>query len=478
MRVSLFATVCLSCFIDFFSIRDTPAQEVSAPVVLHDFELSYDVRGIFSSLDQDSFSSPPLSVEDAGGRPFAASGVVGDLRYEKSGENLSTTSSATVDWSGTLIIHDLYITTSHDVWVRGIPGDTYGTVSRHSLTWSGFQEDGTIVELSAFDESQFYRTVEGDSESTSFDLAIVKEMNGTIHRGMVSREYFGLTYYQVPFLSDAGAVIRDNSEIHARVGETCTIFCGGPSVLRGTLTQDSEYLATVDHQSCAELVEGAVKPTIIDNRIMSAVFGPNGGVTLDEAAERCGVDHFNWVQWVVEDTSPHRPTVRGVQPPIPYVDPPLGGWDYEQPIGADQLPGYLDEGTQFAGTNWHVDNWTSDFRLIFADEPGTGIGNVIRFRTALAGVDDANNFGILGEVFEWESTSVGVEVRRNDDSTLVESPSLKLLSVFPVSDLDSSDIEFLGANGVAIVPEPSYCSLLIILGMLVLLGTRQLSAAT
>lgn len=156
------------------------------------------------------------------------------------------------------------------------------------------------------------------------------------------------------------------------------------------------------------------------------------------------MDHFNWVQRVVEDTDPNRPTVNGVQPPVPYLDPPIGGWDGEPD---DLLPGYYSETDDFSPSIGDQSITTVD-TLNFFDGPDVSVGSVVRFQTTLAGVD-GESFTLLGETFEWQATGM-----RLDDGT--ERTFVELLRTFPLSGFSPSDIDFYRSHGIAIlVPEPA-----------------------
>jgi hypothetical protein len=183
--------------------------------------------------------------------------------------------------------------------------------------------------------------------------------------------------------------------------------------------------------------------------VIQATFQPNYDLTLQETAALCDVDHFNWVQWVTSDNDPARPTVQGVQVDAPYLDPPHGGYDYQQPIGDDMFDGYWNE------TSGELASYTTSSTLTFLDAPGVTAGALVEFKTALAGVDASGKTTILGDWFDWKATSVGVSVRKNTDESLITNPGITLLGVFPVESLSSVDIAFLNSQGIAVIPEPS-----------------------
>ena len=191
---------------------------------------------------------------------------------------------------------------------------------------------------------------------------------------------------------------------------------------------------------------------------MTATFTPNFGMTLAEAAAICKVDHFNWVQWSTFDNVPA--TVDGVEVQAPYLDPPLGGWDYQKTqewvdyfgyLGDDFLDGYFNEPSgeldRFTNTNTHT--------LDYVDIPG-GLGeagSLTSFKTALAGVDDNGNTTAIGDWFFGDATSAGVSLRKkNFDESIITTPGILLHGVFSIESLPTEDIEFLNSQGIAVSP--------------------------
>lgn len=90
---------------------------------------------------------------------------------------------------------------------------------------------------------------------------------------------------------------------------------------------------------------------------------PSGNpISLGQAASRMGFDHFNWVQYLVADPDVAACAREGLEaltdadclglltsaghvPPLPTLDPPLGGWKYQGAAfpTADYRPFYWDE---------------------------------------------------------------------------------------------------------------------------------------
>jgi len=241
----------------------------------------------------------------------------------------------------------------------------------------------------------------------------------------------------------SGTIHLDDTDLSVPpVGTTHLLFVTDPDNL---IQESNEGNNAMPLELCQHLLFPAIRPHATGSGIQ-AEFTPPGG--LQVAARACGFDHFNWVNWVFFDNDPNRPTVNGVQPDAPpgYLDPPLGGWDYQQKTGGDDFnPGYWNE------DNGELGSYTTSSTLTFEDLPGVSPGASVRFRTGLIGVDsNGNNPVLLGDVFEWEATSIGVSVRKNVDPSLIQVPAVSLLRIIPVGLLSSADIALLAAEHIAI----------------------------
>ncbi len=114
---------------------------------------------------------------------------------------------------------------------------------------------------------------------------------------------------------------------------------------------------------------------------------------------------FRWFQIINEDTDPNRPrtdhdnnpNTPSIQPPVPYTDPPRGGWDYNNDGDnndanepADNSPYYEDDagfGGPFDFGRWHTEGVDSRFE----DAPGTAAGEHVLFKTFLVAVRHGSN---------------------------------------------------------------------------------------
>jgi hypothetical protein len=218
-----------------------------------------------------------------------------------------------------------------------------------------------------------------------------------------------------------------------------------------------------------DILDGSVHSSIQGSR-MTAEFRPNLGLTPQQAASALGYDHFNWVQWVTYDDSPTRPTVHGVQPNVPYLDPPHGGWDYQQGTGGDDYrDGYWNE------TNGELGVHSQGGVLDFSDAPTVqNSGYDRQFKTALAGVKADGTTEVAGDWFYWGCDSTGpYDLAKNLDPSLVTTPGLTLIGTYHVGDLSSADVAYLNGIGIRVVPEPTSFALLII-GATALLFRRRL----
>lgn len=193
-----------------------------------------------------------------------------------------------------------------------------------------------------------------------------------------------------------------------------------------------------------------------------ATFSPvnshNEPVKLKCLANALGFDYFNWVQWVVHDDDPNRPYARKcedglcswVQPQVPYLDPPRGGWN-NQPNGDDDLDGFWNENELASGL-------ADEYTLRFWDDPTVSPGYVVKFKTALAGVKGTKTT-VIGSYFDWESYSSGTFItNKNTDHSIVTHSDNRFLGMHLLSDLSAQDISFLNSAGIGIgvgVPEPA-----------------------
>jgi len=174
----------------------------------------------------------------------------------------------------------------------------------------------------------------------------------------------------------------------------------------------ADLLATIA-SSCESIVSGGVKTWIGDfinengsiskNTVMNASFIPNFKLSLDEAAKLCGYDHFNWVQYVLDDPQPAMVGVNNPQKVLkgPYLDPPLGGYT-SQTYGDDSLPYYLGEN---GPTAHELQDYSTKFKLTFDDAPqdeGLKGNDTVKFIIGLVGVLANDKYDML-HVWEWES---------------------------------------------------------------------------
>lgn len=160
------------------------------------------------------------------------------------------------------------------------------------------------------------------------------------------------------------------------------------------------------------IVESSVSVTTANNnRTITATFTPGFNLTLDEAARLAGYTGFNWYQVVTKDPFPPK-TKGGKDPVVPYVDPPLGGYAYQQ-NGDDNLPYYYNSSElqlpQIKTTNTlNLSDTPTESRL----KPGEYLG----FTSALVGILPDNTFQILYS-FNWRSNYTGktggISTRKN-----------------------------------------------------------------
>ena len=140
---------------------------------------------------------------------------------------------------------------------------------------------------------------------------------------------------------------------------------------------------------------------------MGASFVPNLGYSLEEVAAVGGFDHFNWVQHALEYPGV---ILNANYFPVtaPFLDPVHGGWATN---AADQYDFYLDEAPVAGGSNWYLEDWTTDHWLGYSDTPYDKwikiLGGRMKFMTSLVGVHEDKSYETL-RTFAWTSDNATV----------------------------------------------------------------------
>lgn len=167
---------------------------------------------------------------------------------------------------------------------------------------------------------------------------------------------------------------------------------------------------------------------------MLAHFTPGRGCTLADVAKAFGYDHFNWLNVVVKDTFLSTPWTcgfftaaclklrdqHGNLPQVPYIDPLLGGYQFEVDQCAATTPAadfpihdaflwYWDEALvnpDCSPVGNLIGAHTLPTRLNFADAPRTLCTFDLGFETYLVGVSAQGQRGEIiaspGTHFRWE----------------------------------------------------------------------------
>ncbi len=276
--------------------------------------------------------------------------------------------------------------------------------------------------------------------------------------------YYSKWWYNVPYDSittfstrvDHGMPIGFNGELGAGTSSAQVTV----SYLSMTPGVEARLVSDL---TLNDLLDGSVQPSISgDGKTFRIVFDPQYVDSLNDAVRVLqsaapGLDHFNWLNVVIYDDSPTRPTVNGTQPAVPYIDPPAGGWDYEQGIGgADNLPGYWDEGPGWTGP-LSLGAHTSYNSLWFEDSPTVTLPGYSRaYRTYLLGVEADGTSYVMGDYVLWAANSLGVyDLPRNINANLVQTGDIMLLGIKSVSRLSEADVYQLRGLGIGvIIPEP------------------------
>jgi len=221
-----------------------------------------------------------------------------------------------------------------------------------------------------------------------------------------------------------------------------------------------------------------------DGPAMIVDFVTTPGLSLDEAAQSLGYDHFNWLN-VVTNSPILDPQFRGQEvigpdgtphlvgdlvdasygastlPAIPYVDPRRGGYPYLSQLGfvIDNEPLYYNEGmpsTAFGVENHSIDadhdGVKETFR--FFDAPQRPWPFTVEYFTGLVGVfPDGRSQLIPGTIVEWEYVSEqGGQVFVADSLNLGlnTSGSVGWLGFIETSGLTPAELSLLLDEGIVI----------------------------
>ena len=190
---------------------------------------------------------------------------------------------------------------------------------------------------------------------------------------------------------------------------------------------------------------------------------PAYGLTIDQAASVCGVDHFNWLNRIEEftqigpqgsripytasnckqfDTAPYKfddcPALRDRQGRFveaPTIDPIFGGYRYMPPLAGDYFKWYCDEPPSSAGFQFYCvtpQSWGDPkYSFRFFDRPKALKGLQMVFTTQLVGMpkdDPANGLEIAGLRFDWhydggDCTKENFDECVNIGSSIFSTPS-------------------------------------------------------
>jgi hypothetical protein len=240
----------------------------------------------------------------------------------------------------------------------------------------------------------------------------------------------------------------------------------------------------------ADVISNSVSVSLLPgNQAIEGKFTPKLGLSLKQAAELGGYDHFNWLNIITADTLVSTglglvcgdlTDQQGKCPTIPYVDPALGGYknqvtDCADITGApctfpvaDSLPWFWDEQEFYDPSNL-VSAHVFGNSLLFLDAPSTGLGFNVSFKTSLVGVRSDGTGDILsfpGTYFEWESVGSlfgpdSIELRLNLDISRANG-TLRFGGFLAPGEFTADELELFTRLGIGIrgVPEPSSISLL------------------
>lgn len=242
-------------------------------------------------------------------------------------------------------------------------------------------------------------------------------------------------------------------------------------ILDVSVNKNDESL-TVTAPTIKDTIEDSIAVQIVDELVndpstgqavktgegLQALFTPNFFLPLNTAEKIVDVDHFNWVSLVLNSdyldvcttsTTPDCDRIRlqdGSLPVAPFADPPPGGFAYQQPLGDDSAPFYLNETDP---RTWnYIDKWTSPLGVVFTDYPKTP--GTTKFLTILAGVYEdltgvfldsfADGVAIRWSVIGNDIKEVSLAAPYGSGSGSTEIDSLELLSFDDLSEYELSAI--------------------------------------
>jgi hypothetical protein len=232
--------------------------------------------------------------------------------------------------------------------------------------------------------------------------------------------------------------------------------------------------------SCQDAVNSSVKDTVGGPNI-DATFTPNQGLTLQQAAQLCGFQNFDWVQTItkLDDPSPFiarningafnskvNGPVRITSGDTPFSDPPQGGGYSYEGSPDNSYPFYYDVTTELSR------HQVGGVTMTFYDRPsnpclsggaavgtakcadgGVPPGGYESFVTHLAGVNADGSATDLGIGFTWTSNYNGTtgQVRAKSIAAKVGTGTggVTVTSVQPDTTYQYDGISVTGVNGGA-----------------------------
>lgn len=148
-----------------------------------------------------------------------------------------------------------------------------------------------------------------------------------------------------------------------------------------------------DVGGCQDVLKNALSgPTLADRTSLTlqptsitATFTPNFGYTLAQAAQLCGFRDFDWQQTITNLPVPGPVCAAGSAVPItatPFNDPPPGGYSYQVPPNAVELPVYWNLFTRLPdplSLEFNERPTTSPTTLFFDDAPADACLSVLGY---------------------------------------------------------------------------------------------------
>jgi hypothetical protein len=256
------------------------------------------------------------------------------------------------------------------------------------------------------------------------------------------------------------------------VGGVGLVF-GAAGALAATININPTVNGNTENIGSIDVTVGLNGTPPVEGKMETAFTFKNPWGTLDTNCD------FRWVQFITHDDC-DVPWNNGMDPSFPFIDPPSGGWDYQQSGGgADTDPFYSNSGNGSYHYGNFSDHHEEGVRSFIDDYPAIcdGANNKTVWETYLVVFGcEAKKFSVLAG-FDWtigrdntgDPTSDGPNTIANIDTTRIETAMTN--AGFTGWDAQT------GTDLACCLPEPAGFVLVVGLGVLSTLRRRATRGA-